>query len=125
MSGPQWQIKGFTMLWVFSAAGLTGIACGCLFRAPAIIILSFVTFGCVLVVSAIVGASVGGATVSAFLTSAALQLGYLLGIGVQHFWRHVQVRIMGLVMAAKTTTALVASPNPAFERPVKGRQFGI
>ena len=113
------------MLWVFSAAVLIGVFCGCLFRAPAIIVLSFITFGGALIVSALIGPSLAGATVTAFLTSAALQLGYLLGVGIEHFGRHAQTRIAGLVTAVKWTPFPIAPPKPAFERTDKGRHFGV
>jgi hypothetical protein len=84
------------MLWVFTSAGLTGILCGCLFRAPVMVVLSVLTFGCAFVISAIEANSPGSAIVVAFLTSAALQLGYLLGIGLQHVSRRIQTRVTSL-----------------------------
>ena len=81
------------MLWVFSGAGLTGVLCGCLFRASAIVVLSFATFGCTLAISVLSHPSLGSAVVTAFLTSAALQMGYLVGIGIDYVWHHVQPRI--------------------------------
>jgi hypothetical protein len=85
-----------TMLWVFLSAGLTGVLCAGLFRGPAVIVLSMVTFGCIFLGLTLDGHMIGSAFVTAFLTSGALQLGFLLGVCVQHFWRQILARVTGL-----------------------------
>lgn len=102
------------MLWVFTSAGLTGILCGCLFRAPAIIVLSFLTFGCTFVVLTLEANSFGSTIVAAFLTSAALQLGYLLGIGTQHFWRLIHTRVTNVYRGLEMDSLLITRPKARF-----------
>jgi hypothetical protein len=84
------------MLWVFSGAGLAGVLCGCLFRAPAVLFLSFAIYGCAFVISVLSGPSLGSAIVTAFLASAALQMAYVVGIGLRYFWDHVGRRLSDL-----------------------------
>ena len=84
------------MLWVFSSAGLTGLLCAGLFRGPAVIILSMMAFGCILLASTLDGYTLGSAFITAFFTSGALQLGFLLGVCLQHFWRQIAARVLGL-----------------------------
>jgi hypothetical protein len=81
------------MLWVFSAAGLMGVLCGCLFRAPAIMLLSFIGFACGFVALAPVASSPGEAFLYAFLLTATMQLGYLLGLGFSLIGRRLLARI--------------------------------
>jgi hypothetical protein len=69
------------MLWVFATAVLTGLLCGCIFRAPALIILSFLSFGSALVLSLAQDTALS-AFVTAILVTSAVQLGYLLGAGL-------------------------------------------
>jgi hypothetical protein len=83
------------MLWVFSVIGLTGIFCGFLFRAPAMVVLSFACFAAVLTGSLVNGSPPGGAIVTALGSCAALQLGYLLGLGARHGLRPMQQLISG------------------------------
>jgi hypothetical protein len=83
------------MLWMFATAGLTGILCGCLFRAPALVFLSFVTFGGAFVLSVIVDWSVWCAFVTAVLLTAALQVGYLLGAGLCYVLYQFRSRLGG------------------------------
>jgi hypothetical protein len=85
-----------TMLWVFLSAGLTGLLCAGLFGGPAIIILSMMSFGGILLALSLDGHALGSAFITAFLTSGALQLGFLLGICLQHFWRQIVARVLGL-----------------------------
>ncbi len=78
------------MLWVFSVFGLTGIFCGFLFRAPAVVILSFVCFTATSAASLVSGSPAGGAIVLAIGSCAALQIGYLLGLGARYGLRPMQ-----------------------------------
>jgi hypothetical protein len=78
------------MLWVSLAAGLIGTVCGCFFRAPALVALSFFAFSGAMVTRFITDGSVGGAIVSAFLVTAALQGGYLLGFALRRLWRRLR-----------------------------------
>lgn len=84
------------MLWVLLSAGLTGLLCAGLFRGPAIVVLSIMTFGGLFLVSCLAEHTLGSSFVTAFLASGALQLGFLLGVCVQQFWRQILVRVMGL-----------------------------
>jgi len=79
------------MLWIFSAAGLTGMICGSLSRAPALIFLSFIVFGGGFIWF-ISGPSAGRAFLMAFLLTATLQLGYLIGAGLCYLWRRLRLQ---------------------------------
>jgi len=80
------------MLWVFAIAGLIGILCGCLFRAPALVFLSFVSFGGGFVLGAIADWSLLRGLITAILLTAILQLGYLFGAGLCYLWRRPRIR---------------------------------
>lgn len=79
------------MLWVLSTAGLTGLFCGCLFRAPALIFLSFLSFSGAFVLTLLTGAALGQAVITAVLLTASLQFGYLLGAVLSHLRQHLRV----------------------------------
>ena len=79
------------MLWVLSTAGLTGLLCGCLFRAPALIFLSFLSFGGALVLMLLTDASLGHALITAVLLTVALQCGYLLGAVLCHLRQYLGI----------------------------------
>lgn len=81
------------MLWVLSTAGLTGLLCGCLFRAPALIFLSFVSFGGAFVLVLLTEASLSHAAVSAILLTASLQCGYLLGAVLCHLRQQLRISL--------------------------------
>ena len=70
------------MLWVFATAVLTGLLCGCIFRAPALIILSFLSFGSVEAFPLAGQCPRRSAFLTAVLVTSAVQLGYLLGAGL-------------------------------------------
>lgn len=94
------------MLWVFSSAALTGLLCASLFGGPAIIVLSMMAFGGIFLGSTLADHALGSAIMTAFLTSGALQLGFLLGVCVQHFWRQILARVKGLSEELKLGTLL-------------------
>jgi hypothetical protein len=85
------------MLWVFLIAGMTGILCGNLCRAPALIILSFISFSWASIVLPLHGFSLGQALITAFLITAVLQMGYLLGAGCGNFWQYLRSRALNYV----------------------------
>jgi hypothetical protein len=70
------------MLWTFATAVLTGLLCGCLFRVPALTVLSFLGFGGAIVLSLAGHDTLGSALITAIALTATLQLGYLLGAGL-------------------------------------------
>lgn len=80
------------MLWVFLIAGMTGILCGNLYRVPALIALSFISLGWVSIVLLLNGFPLGEALLTAFLVTAALQMGYLLGAGCGSLWQYLRSR---------------------------------
>ena len=82
------------MLWVFLIVGMTGILCGNLCRAPALIILSFISFSWASIVLPLNGFSLGEAFVTAFLITAVLQMGYLLGAGCGKLWQNLRPHIL-------------------------------
>jgi hypothetical protein len=82
------------MLWVFLIVGMTGILCGSLCRAPALIILSFISFSWAFIVLPLNGYSLGEALVTAFLITAVLQMGYLLGAGCGNLWQYLRPHIL-------------------------------
>jgi hypothetical protein len=82
------------MLWVFLIAGMTGILCGNLCRAPALIIFSFISFSWASIVLPLNGFSLGEALITAFLITAVLQMGYLLGAGFGNLWQYLRPRIL-------------------------------
>jgi hypothetical protein len=81
------------MLWIFATVGLTGILCGCLFRAPALVLLSFISFGAALPLSLLGGSTLGGAFLNAVLVAASLQVGYLIGAGLTFLWQQLRHRL--------------------------------
>jgi hypothetical protein len=81
------------MLWVLSLAGLTGLLCGCLFRAPALIFLSFISFGGAFVLELLTDATLGHAAITAFFLTAALQCGYLVGAVLCHLRQQLRVSL--------------------------------
>ncbi len=83
------------MLWVFASAGLTGILCGCLFRAPALVFLSFLSFGGSFVLAIIGHGSIPHAFITAIFVTAILQLGYLVGAGLCYVRQHMRSQISG------------------------------
>lgn len=83
------------MLWMFATAGLIGILCGFLFRAPALVFLSFLSFGGAFVLMVISDWSITRAFITAVLFTAALQAGYLFGAGFSHMLYHLRTRIGG------------------------------
>jgi hypothetical protein len=87
------------VFWVFATAGLFGILCGCLFRAPALVFLSFLSFGGALVLTLIADLPVLKAFMTAILITAALQLGYLVGAGLCYV-RHQYPRSRGMTLGA-------------------------
>jgi hypothetical protein len=80
------------MLWVFATAGVIGVLCGWLFRAPALVFLSFVSFGGGFVFGAIADWSLLRGFVTAILLTAILQLGYLFGAGLRYLWQRSRSR---------------------------------
>ena len=80
------------MLWVFSTAGLIGVLCGCFVRAPALILISFLGFGGVFVLSLWSGSALGSAFITAILVTAALQFGYLVGAGLSYLGQQFRRR---------------------------------
>lgn len=80
------------MLWVFLIAGLIGVLCGSLYRAPALILLSFTSLIWVSILLLVSGSPLGESLITAFLVTAALQMGYLLGVGCGNLWHHLWSR---------------------------------
>ena len=78
------------MLWMFATAVLTGLLCGCIFRAPALIVLSFFSFGGGLVLSLAGRDAFGSALITAILVTSAVQVGYLLGAGLCYVLQQVR-----------------------------------
>lgn len=83
------------MLWMFATAGLTGILCGFLFRAPALVFLSFLSFGSAFICMIIGDWSLMRAFVAAIMFTAALQAGYLFGAGITYVLHHLRHRMGG------------------------------
>ncbi len=81
------------MLWVFSTAWLMGIISGCLVRAPALILLSFLCFVAAFVSSLWAGMAAGSAFITAILVTAALQIGYLVGAGLRYIGQRLRRRL--------------------------------
>jgi hypothetical protein len=81
------------VLWVFATVGLLGILSGCLFRAPALVFLSFLSFAGGLALSVIGDWPVLNAFLAAILLTAALQLGYLVGAGLCYVRQHPRHRM--------------------------------
>jgi hypothetical protein len=81
------------MLWVISAAGLIGIMCGCLYRAPALIFLSFISFGWTAILLLLSGFSLGEMVLTALVVTGALQLGYFVGAGFATVFSQIRPRI--------------------------------
>lgn len=80
---------------MFATAALTGILCGCLFRAPALVFLSFVSFGSAFAFMVVADWSLLRAFMAAILFTAALQAGYLLGAGLCYVLHNLRMRIGG------------------------------
>jgi hypothetical protein len=87
-------------LWVFATVGLLGILCGCLFRAPALVFLSFLSFGGGLTLAILAGWPVLNALGTAILLTATLQLGYLVGAGLCYV-RQQHPRTRGVEIGAE------------------------
>jgi hypothetical protein len=81
------------MLWVFWTAWLAGLVCGCLVRAPALILLSFLCFVAAFVSSLWAGMAAGSAFITAILVTAALQIGYLVGAGLRYIGQRLRRRL--------------------------------
>lgn len=86
------------MLWLFTTVALTGILCGCLFRAPALVFMSFVSFGGAFVLAVIADWSIMRAVVTAILLTATLQGGYLFGAGFCYLRQNFRSRLDGVDM---------------------------
>lgn len=80
------------MLWMFLIAGMTGILCGNLYRAPALIAISFASVAWVSIVLLLTDYPLGSALIIAFLVTGVMQMGYLLGAGCGNLGRHVRPR---------------------------------
>jgi hypothetical protein len=90
------------MLWMFLIAGLIGIICGSRYRAPALIVLSFISLAWVFILLLFNGMTLGEAFVTAFLVTAILQLGYLLGAGFGNLWRlRMSLHWRGVMMSPR------------------------
>jgi hypothetical protein len=100
------------MLWVFSVIGLTGIFCGFFFRAPAMVVLSFACFIAALATSLASGSPAGGAIAMAIGSCAALQIGYLLGLGARYGLRPMQ----RLIKSAARNLEIGGNPLTGFAR---------
>jgi hypothetical protein len=81
------------MLWILATVGLTGILCGCLFRAPALVLLSFISFGAAFALSLSGGSTLAGACLTAVLVAASLQVGYLIGAGLTFLRQQLRHRL--------------------------------
>jgi hypothetical protein len=81
------------MLWLLAAAGLTGVLCGCLFRAPALVFLSFLSFAGAFVLAVVADWSLTRAIITAILLPGMLQLGYLCGAGLCYLRHHSRSRM--------------------------------
>lgn len=71
-------------MWTFAIAGLIGILCGCMFRAPALVFVSFLSFGGGALMSVTDGSPILQALLTAMLLTATLQFGFLVGAGLCH-----------------------------------------
>jgi hypothetical protein len=68
------------MLWMFLAVGCIGILSGCLYRAPALIFLSALSFASIVLISLVARVAAADAALLAFSVVGSLQLGYLMGV---------------------------------------------
>ena len=75
------------MLWMYAAAGFTGILCGCFFRVPALMLLSFLSFSSVVFFVVVDNWSIAHSLITAVLLTAVLQVGYLVGAALCHYVR--------------------------------------
>lgn len=82
---------------MFTTAALIGILCGCLFRAPALVFLSFLSFGSAFALMVIGDWSLTRAFIAAILFTAALQAGYLCGAGLCYLLHQLRMRGGGRV----------------------------
>ena len=71
------------MFWIFFAVGCIGILSGCLYRAPALIFLSALSFVSILSISIVASVAAADAALLAFGVVGALQLGYVLGVALR------------------------------------------
>jgi hypothetical protein len=71
------------MLWMFLAVGCIGILSGCLYRAPALIFLSALSFASIVLISLVARVATADAALLAFLVVGSLQLGYLVGVALR------------------------------------------
>lgn len=84
------------MLWWFLAAGLSGVLCGLVFRAPALIVLSFASFAGTFGFCLATGGMWVSSLLDSILTTAALQIGYLIGATLFHLWRGLQPQLASM-----------------------------
>lgn len=94
------------MLWWFLAAGLSGVLCGLVFRAPALVVLSLASFAGTFGVCLALGYPLASALLYGILTIASLQLGYLLGAGLFHLWRGLQPQLAAIFGSSLDVQAL-------------------
>jgi hypothetical protein len=71
------------MLWMFLAVGCIGVLSGCLYRAPALIFLSALSFVSIVLISLVFRVAAADAALLAFFVAGSLQLGYLLGVALR------------------------------------------
>ena len=68
------------MLWVFAAAGATGVILGLWFRVAALVVVSAVTAAACLPVAVLAGVGLMPSLIITFATVGLLQVGYLAGV---------------------------------------------
>jgi hypothetical protein len=85
------------MMWLVPAVGLTGMLCGCFFRAPALVFLSFLSFASAFVLAVVVDWTLARAVIAAVLLTGVLQFGYLFGAGLCYLLQNSRSRSDGRV----------------------------
>ena len=108
--------QGLRMLYWFLAAGLSGVLCGLIFRAPALIVLSFASFAGTFGATFLLGGAWAGSLLDAILTTAALQMGYLLGAGLFHIWRRMQPQLVSIFGSSVDVQALLRRREEQFPK---------